>query len=188
MLKPSDVSCVIPTRGDCDLTPIMESLAYQGIEDIVVWDNSVREDLGIYGRYAAIAEAKSDVIVTQDDDVLIDCYTEIIAGYKPGILRVNYAEPWDVPWPASGSVFDAHLPGVAFARYYERWPHDRLFTHRICDAVFALLSDYEVVYFGHTDLPHGYHAGRVSTSEGWYDRDRPEAQRRCSELLEAMAA
>ena len=179
-----NVSCCVVTRGDVDLSSILESLPF---DDVIVWDNSEREDLGIYGRYAAIAEAKHDVIVTQDDDLIVTDWPAILDAYRPSVLTVNYPEPWDVPWPARGSIFDADLPGKAFARYYERWPHDHLFTHRICDAIFALLSDTNVIDVGSVDLPHGFHSGRVSTSGGWYDRDRPEAQRRCRELLEVTA-
>jgi hypothetical protein len=180
MLKLADVSCVIPTRGDVDLTPILEGLPFY---DVVVWDNSQREDLGIYGRYAAIAEAKNDVIVTQDDDVLIDCWDELLAAYDGSGLTVNYKEPWDIPWVACGGIFHRDVPAAAFDRYLAEHPMDELFTHRICDAVFALLTEpVTVVDFGHTDLPYGFHAGRVSTSSGWYDGARPEAQRRCQAL------
>ena len=48
------VSAVLVTRGNVDMTAIVESLPF---DDVVVWDNSIRNDLGIYGRYAAIAEA-----------------------------------------------------------------------------------------------------------------------------------
>lgn len=176
-----NVSCVIPTRGNVDLTQVLESLPF---DDIVVYDNSQRPiDLGIYARYAAIADAKHDVIVTQDDDVIIPCWDEILERYEPGTLYCNYKEPWDIPWVASGAIFDADLPFKAFDRYFAGYPMDELFTHKICDAVFGLLTDnVKVDYHGHEDLPYGYHAGRVSTSEGWYNRDRIMGQQRCAIL------
>lgn len=182
MISPSVVSAVLVTRGDCDLSEITDSIRFAGIEDIVVWDNAVRGDLGIYGRYAAIAEAKHDVIVTQDDDVLVNCWADILAAYEPGRLTVNYPEPWDIPWVARGAIFDRALPGVAHGRYLGAYEMDRLFTHSICDAVFSLLTPTTVLDFGSVDLPHGFLGGRVSTSEGWYDVRRPEAQRRCGSL------
>lgn len=183
MIAPDKVSACLVTRGDCDMQPIIDSLISQGILDIVIWDNSIREDMGIYGRYAAIAEAKNKVIVTQDDDVIVSDYKAILKAYEPGKLTVNYPEPYDVPWPSAGSVFDRGLPQLAFDRYFQAWPNDRLFTHRICDAIFSMLSIYIVIDVGYEDLPHGFHAGRVSTGEGWYDRDRPEARRRAHDLL-----
>lgn len=180
MLRASDVSCVIPTRGNVDLAPILDGLPF---EDVVVYDNSKRDDRGIFARYAAIREAKNPVIVTQDDDVLVTCWHELLAAYEPGVLTVNYSEPWDIPWVACGAVFDCDLPGRAFGRYLAAHPFDHLFTHRICDAVFALLTgDVRVIDHGHQDLPHGLEEGRISTGGGWYDRDRPEAQRRCAAL------
>ena len=63
-------SVVIPTRGDVDLTEIIAS--YDNIADeVLIWDNSKREDLSVYGRCAMIAEARNDLIVTQDDDCII---------------------------------------------------------------------------------------------------------------------
>ncbi len=183
-MTPDKVTACLVTRGDCDMTPITESLRDQGIEDIVIYDNSTRSvDMGIYGRYAAIAEAKHKVIVTQDDDVIVSDYKAILKAYEPGKLTVNYPEPYDVPWPSAGSVFDKGLPQAAFDRYFKVWPIDHLFTHKICDAVFSMLTPYTVIDVGYEDLPHGFHAGRVSTSEGWYDRDRPEARRRCHDIL-----
>lgn len=182
-LTPDNVSVVIPTRGDVDMSPITKNLKTAGFVDLVIWDNSKRVDEGIFGRYAAIPEAKHDVIVTQDDDLLVHAWDEILAEYEPGVLTVNYPEPWDVPWVACGSVFDRDLPKQAFARYLAEYPYDFLFTHRICDAVFALLSKTHVIDVGYEDLPHGYNAGRVSTTSGWYDRDRPEGQRRCQKIV-----
>ncbi len=183
MITPDKVSACLVTRGDVDMQPITDSIREQGITDIVIWDNSEREDMGIYGRYAAIADARNKVIITQDDDVIVSSYDKILAAYQPGILTVNYPEPYDVPWPSAGSVFDRGLPEAAFKLYETVWPRDRLFTHRICDAIFSMLSLYVVIDVGYQDLPYGLVAGRVSTSEGWYDRDRPEARKRAHDLL-----
>lgn len=182
-MNAADVSLVIPTRGNVDLTPILEASPFA---DTIVWDNSRREDRGIYSRYHAIRQAKNPVIATQDDDVLVECWDDLLYAYEPGVLVVNYPEPWDVPWVARGAVFDCDLPGRAFDRYLAAYPFDRLFTHHICDAVFGLLSETRVLDFGSSDLPHGFADGRVSTSPGWYDGARPEAQRRC-EALKAAA-
>lgn len=182
MLDPGQVSACLVTRGDVDMTAILESLPF---DETIVYDNSRRNDLGIYGRYAAIAEARHDVIYTQDDDVLVSCFDELLTEYRPGVLTVNYPEPWDVPWVACGALFDRDLPKAAFERYQRRWMLDETFTHWTCDAVFGLLTPTRVVDFGYQDLPHGLAEGRVSTSPGWYDNRRPEVQRRCRALLES---
>lgn len=173
------VSACLVTRGDCDLSPILESLPF---DDVVVWDNSKREDLGIYGRYAAIEEAKHEVIYTQDDDLLVDCWEKLLAAYVPAKVLCNYPQPWDIPWVARGSLFHRDLPRKAFSRYFKAFPEDRLFTHHICDGIFTLLSECKVVDYGSVDLPHGFDEGRVSTSPGWYDEKRPLIQARCASL------
>lgn len=43
----TDVVACIVTRGDVDLTPILDSLIF---EDVVVWDNSIRPDWKCAGR------------------------------------------------------------------------------------------------------------------------------------------
>lgn len=175
------VSCVIPTRGDCDLSLIIESLAW--CDDIVVWDNSKRKDEGLYGRYAALQFARHDIVVTQDDDVLVTCWPELLGAYQPGVLTVNYPEPWDVPWVARGAIFDRDLPAKAFARYFRAFEEDEFFRRYACDAVFGLLTEnVRVVDFGSEDLPHAFRDGRISTSPGWYNLNRPTAIERCKQV------
>lgn len=63
------VSAVIPTRGNVDMQPIIDSLAC--FDEVLIWDNSVRQELGVYGRYAMIEEARNELVFTQDDDVIV---------------------------------------------------------------------------------------------------------------------
>ena len=171
------VSACLVTRGNVDLEPILATLPY---DDVVVWNNSEREDLGIYGRYAAIAEAKHPVIFTQDDDLLVTCHDQLANHYRPGRLVCNYPHPWDIPWVARGALFDRDLPERAFAKYRARgYQHDRDFTHWICDGVFAMLTPFDVVDYGSEDLPWCNDSGRVSTTGGWYDDKRPLIHARC---------
>lgn len=84
-----NVSAVIPTRGDVDLSPILTSLPKEW--EVLVWDNGEQtcwvyeggeprdefseavpgSDLAVYGRYAAIEYASHDPVYTQDDDVIV---------------------------------------------------------------------------------------------------------------------
>lgn len=161
--------------------PILESLPF---DDIVVWNNAEREDLGIYGRYAAIAEAKHDVIVTQDDDLIVTCWPQILEAYQPDTLTVNYPQPWDIPWVARGAVFDRHLPERAFQRWDVMYERDRDFTHYQCDGVFAILTaNRHVIDCGSTDLPYCNDQGRISTSGGWYNDKRPAIFDKCGALV-----
>ena len=64
-----NVSAVIVTRGDVLLDEVLDSLPREWQK--VIYDNSQRTDLGVYGRYAAIAECEHDLIYVQDDDVIV---------------------------------------------------------------------------------------------------------------------
>lgn len=165
------------------MQPILDSLPDHW--EKLVWDNSKREDLGIYGRYAMIAEATHDVIYTQDDDLIVTCCERLENEYEPDVLTINYPQPWDIPWVARGAIFDRHLPRQAFARYEQSYERDRDFTHYLCDGVFAMLTPRRnVVDYGSEDLPYCNDAGRIS-SEGatWYNQKRPLIAERCGVLV-----
>lgn len=180
-----DVTLCIPTRGDVDLSPILDDLP--DFAAVLVYDNSNSDDLGIYARYAAINMATTDVVATQDDDLVVHDWQAVLDAYEPGVLVCNYPEPWDIPWVARGAVYDRNLPALAFNRYMEHFPFDRYFTHYACDGVFGLLaSKVKMCDYGSTDLPHGFAPGRVSTSPGWYDGMRPLIQQRCQALKEQL--
>lgn len=104
-----NVSVVIPTRGNVDLMPIVES--YPDEWQVVVYNNGAghvqvmdggREewdivahglaDRAVYARYAAIQYASHDLIVTQDDDVIVSDPQAIVDG-----LITNYAEVISAP-------------------------------------------------------------------------------------------
>lgn len=120
----SEVALTIPTRGDVDLEPILSSLPDFG--DVVVWDNSVEQDLAVYGRYAAIERTDKAIIATQDDDAIVPWGT-ILKHYEPGRLianmdRARWGPGWGYPdstligW---GGLFDRDLPEKAFD-YFEQ--------------------------------------------------------------------
>lgn len=175
-----NVSAVLVTRGDVDMEPILASLPY---DDVVVWDNSERENSGIYGRYLAIAEAKHDVIYTQDDDLIFRHHAELQAAYKPGVMVVNRPSPYDIPWQGGGALFRRDLPQRAFERYWAKFPHDHYFRFFACDGIFALLTEHEAVDLGWENREFADAPGRVSTSPGWWGGKRDEIQNRCAQLL-----
>lgn len=86
------VSAVIPTRGNVDMQPVLDSLPADW--EIIVWVNGECvttypagvartpiphppappghwPDLAVYARYAAIEHASNELIYTQDDDVIV---------------------------------------------------------------------------------------------------------------------
>lgn len=146
MIDIADVACCLVTRGDVDMQPVLDSLPFS---EVAVWDNSKREDLMVYGRFAVIAETTKPYIYTQDDDAV--CPVEqIVEAYQDGLL-VNVAAG-EKPWLAWGALFPREWPLLVFKRYLERYPED-LFFHRWPDVVFAHIAGWSTVDFGHSDLP-----------------------------------
>jgi hypothetical protein len=140
-LRLDEVSAVIVTRGNTDLTTVLDSLIFN---DRIVWDNS-REpvDEMTYGRALAIGRAKNPIIYSQDDDIIhtAENQARIVAEYQPGVLTGCMWPEWsdgaraqgiqdgydDLVFAGSGSVYDAHVPAIAAARYLEQYPYDDFF-------------------------------------------------------------
>lgn len=154
MIDPAQVSAVLVTKGDHDLSPIIESIKAAGIEDIVTWNNAEREDLSCYGRYAGIAEARHKIIYHQDDD-LIAPVDGILARYRPRRDRwaIVANNRLDEAWPltAMGVVFHRSLADC-FRPYIKLYGEDADF-YRVSDVIFAYQHPYRRISLGYTDLP-----------------------------------
>jgi hypothetical protein len=140
LLTPDQVSAVIVTRGDVDLTPILDSLIF---DDVVVWDNSVEDDAMTYGRILATRRAKHEVIYSQDDDIIhtTENQLRILSEYEPNVLTGCMWKEWsdgareqgiesgydDLVFAGSGSVYDVHIPWTAAAEYLANYPDDHFF-------------------------------------------------------------
>jgi hypothetical protein len=141
MIDPSQVSAVIVTRGNVDLTPVLDSLIF---DECIVWDNSAeRFDAKTYGRVLALARAKHPVIWSQDDDIVHSAENQrrILAEYRPGVLTGCMWQEWsdgakaqgiengydDLVFAGSGAVYDSRIPAAAAARYLEHYPLDDFF-------------------------------------------------------------
>ncbi len=122
------VSAVIVTRGNVDLQPILDTLPYQ---DVVVWDNSERDDAKILGRYLALDETIHDVVYFQDDDVIFTAHDQLIDAYEPGKIIANMDAPWvdacrydDMVLLGAGSISDRELFWPVLSRYHDAHPDD----------------------------------------------------------------
>jgi hypothetical protein len=109
-----NVSAVIVTRGDQPLMQVLDSLSDEW--EILVWDNGARRldifgeriegyrarrhydvvDLMVYGRYAAIAHAKNDLIYVQDDDCIVS---------DPQAIVNEWMERGKYPFDGRGSPY-----------------------------------------------------------------------------------
>lgn len=175
MIALSDVSAVIPTRGDVDVLEVVESLAE--CAEVIIWDNSVEAyDARVFGRYEAIARASMKVIYTQDDDCITNAKS-LCHYYEPDLLTVNMpVSRWD-DYPDSalvgwGAIFDRELPAQAFKRFDDydfgerphEWPTG--FFARTCDVVFSTLTPTIKLDLGFRHLPWAETAGRMFKTPG----------------------
>lgn len=186
MLTADQVSAVLVTRGDVDMTEILDSLDAARIEDVVIWNNALETvDLAVYGRYHAIEQARSPVIYVQDDDCVLEpgSLEQLLAAYEPGVCTANVPERFRQHYPDSGlvgfgAVFDRDLPEQAFARFGRfdfngdpGWV-DGMFNRRV-DNVFTTLTPMKLVDVAYRDQPWASAAGRMWTSPGHVgERDR----------------
>jgi hypothetical protein len=180
-----NVSAVIVTRGDCDLSRVLDSLPRDWQK--VVWDNSKREqDLAVYGRYAAIEECEHDLIVTVDDDVAFhpESCAQLVDAYEPGHVVCNMPQRFrdtgfydDHALVGFGAILDRELPEQAFTRFalsshrngciaWGAEGVDRSWFDRTCDVVFTALTPRILVDLPYTDLAWASAPNRMWKTEG----------------------
>ena len=183
-----DVSAIIVTRGNVDLDPILATLPYS---DVIVWDNSKREhDYKVFGRYAAIPEAKNGVIYWQDDDIIFDSHHDLLAAYEPGKVVANMDQPWIqgagyddlLVLMGAGSLCDTDIPAEVFARYLAQHPFDDDLLLE-ADFAFGVLAPWKRVDLGYRVREFADDADRLYTQPGQTER-KWNMIRRCQELLE----
>jgi hypothetical protein len=166
-----NVSAVIVTRGDHDLSEILDSLPRDWQK--VVWDNSKRDDLSVYGRYAAIEECEHEAIFVQDDDCVLapDTPHALLAAYKSEHLVANMPQRFrdtgfydDHCLLGFGAIFHRDLPEQAFTRFalsshrngciaWGAEGVDRSWFDRTADVVFTALTPRILLDLPYRDLP-----------------------------------
>jgi hypothetical protein len=174
-ITPAEITAIIVTRGNVDLAPCLETLPY---DQVIVWDNSQREhDYKIFGRYAAIPEARHPVIYWQDDDVIFRHHDELLKHYQPGVLIANMDDDWrlgagyndDLVLFGAGSLCDAHLPSIVFDRYLQQHPwDDELLVE--ADFAFGVLAPWVRVNIPFEVRPFSDEPGRLWNTEGQTSR------------------
>jgi hypothetical protein len=151
-----NVTACLVTRGNVAMTEILASIPKPW--DVVLWDNSMEvANLLVYGRYAAIEHACTDVVYVQDDDCILEpsSFRKLYNAYKPGVLTANMPGPFRAHYTDScllgfGAIFDKDLPAKAFA-VLDGHPAD---FHRTCDVYFTTLSrKQQWLDLGYRNLP-----------------------------------
>lgn len=168
MVDSTAVTACLVTRGDVDLTPIIETLPY---DEVIVWDNSVRDDWKCAGRYKALLEAKNEVIYFQDDDVIFRHHTRLLEAYEHGRITAIWAHGQtpdgydDLALVGAGALVSRSLPWRALNRYLDHWPDDDGFRYEADFIVGALTP------FKHLVLPFEIrevaYNGRRLADEPW---------------------
>lgn len=171
----SQVSAVIVTRGNVDLTPILDSLIFN---DVVVWDNSAEpEDSMTWGRALATFRANHSIIYSQDDDILHSPENQqrIIEEYRIGILTGCMWPEWsdgarrqgipdgydDLVFAGSGSVYDAWVVHHAANRYLDHYPFDDFFR-LWADTIIGVLAPNRQIDIRFEELPWASGEGRMA--------------------------
>ncbi len=183
-----NVTACLVTRGDVDMQPILDSLA--GI-DVELWDNSIEQDAGVYGRYLAAERATCDIVYVQDDDCLLsaEAIDRIITAYEPGRIVANMPPDFRHHYTDSclvgfGAVFDRDLPARAFERYrLAEMPWDRRLRP---DVVFTALTPFALVDVPVEILPHAYGSHRMFRQRG-HSLDRQITLSRARRVRRALA-
>jgi hypothetical protein len=176
-IDPHDVAAVVVTRGDVNMAEIEQSLAHR-VGDMILWDNSVEQDLAVYGRYAALEHTDAKVVLVQDDDVLLPPATikRLLDAYQPGRIVANMPAVHRRPFYRHhcmigfGAIFERDLPERAFARFHAAevvldWP----WFNRTCDVVFTTLTPFKLVDLPYTELPQTRAENRMYRQPGHTD-------------------
>jgi hypothetical protein len=164
LIEAKNVSAVIVTRGDVDITTIVNSMPF---DDVVVWDNSVEEDLQCYGRFAGIERCKNDIIYVQDDDVLIPV-PSLLREYEPGdVILANRKPDEEYRFLGVGALFPAASADV-FSKYLAVHPKDKDF-YRAADVVFAEMNRYRSVWLGYAEFEWSRADNRMYKQPGHYE-------------------
>lgn len=191
MTGPSPVVCVIPTRGDVDMQPVLDSIPVP----TVVWNNALADhDYTVYGRYLAILLTTASLIVTQDDDVILPAtsWEALLDAYTPGKVVCNVPARFRERYTDSGlvgfgAVFDRELVGHAFRTFRTAGGvMTSPWFRRTCDLVFTMFTPMLMV-----DLPYEERECAHAENRMWKQPDhreeRNEMRKFCRRALAGVA-
>lgn len=69
------------------MDPILNTIPYP---TVILWDNSLGEDLKTYGRYQAALASPTEAVYFQDDDTIQTNHGRLMQRYKPGMTTAVY--------------------------------------------------------------------------------------------------
>lgn len=186
---------MLVTRGDQPemMRRIEESLIF---EDVVVWDNSAREDRKTAGRYWALLEETRSVVYFQDDDVIVPRETQrrLCEAYMPRVVVANWGHGEnpdgydDLPLVCGGAILDADLPWEAANRYLEQWPLDEDFLYYCDFAIGVLYEDFRHLYLPfEIEMAVAQHPSRLC-NQPWAKEMKYRVTRQAREVRDMVTA
>lgn len=196
----NDISAVIVTRGNVDLTPVLDSLIF---ENVCVWDNSkADQDQMTYGRVLAAQQALNPIVYSQDDDIVHspEQQEQIVAAYSPGVLTGCMWPEWsdgarrqgiengydDLVFPGSGSVSDRDLWADCLDEYLTEYPQDDFFR-LWSDTIIGIIAPTRQLDIRFDVLPCSEEGGRMADLVDGVAQ-KTEAIRRARLIRDGVAA
>lgn len=181
LIDPQNVTAVIVTRGDIDLTRQIASLEAVGYGEILVWENETGTslDMKVYGRHLAARKAKNDVIFHQDDDLILplESHQALLAGYEDdGRMHSNMIGPewWDhcgyndFCFFGAGTLVHREEVERAISRYNAHYPLDDFFA-LYSDCVLGPLIPFKRYELTTEILPEASADNRMWRQEGEFE-------------------
>lgn len=175
MIDRKQISACLVSREPID-PRILKSL--EGFGEIIIADGSH----GPCGRYEAVAQAKFDVIYTQDDDCIVDIDAllklwdgNFIANVFPERSEPCFNNNTLTGW---GSLYLKSLVQPALDRYIQKYGKDTLYN-READRIFSGLNPHPLVCVKVENIIHSL--GRL-TDQPDHWQCRAEMQRRLETL------
>jgi hypothetical protein len=175
---PQNISAVLITRGDHDISAVVQSLTDRFF-GLVVYNNSTGLDFKVFSRFIAAQNAPSDYVYFQDDDCIVDlsAYPWDLTGNHvlcnmPKEYRKNYPGPTQLL--GFGSVIPRSLIVPTFNRYLAYYPLGPMLL-RECDRIFTGLNPCRLCNVPITHMPYAMDEDRM------YRRPEHNVQRRVAE-------
>lgn len=175
-MNPKHITAIVITRGNVDMTEILESLPYP---DVQIVTRVTEGDHKILNRYLAIADTDTPFLYYQDDDIVFTRHKELMEahGNRTDLFTSNMPSPWwdqmyadkAIALTGAGCIMPRELPWKAFGHYLTRYPCDELFEI-YCDLVMGGLTPYHRIDLGFKILPCASDPGRIWTTPGQIQR------------------
>ena len=191
----SDITAVIVTRGDVPLDPVIDSLIFK---KVIVWNNADKNEM-TYGRYLAAMTADTEIIYSQDDDIIHspDNQQAIVNAYEPAHIVGCMWDEWsagakkqgiprgydDLVFPGSGSISRRSLWTSALERYLAVYEHDNFFR-LWSDTIIGVITPSLQLDLRFEELEHGNNPNRMAHMDGAVAM-KTEAIRRAREIRDA---